>query len=82
MINRNINTIKPGHKKEIIENRQTGILVSPSANGITTAIRELLYRPSFARQIGINARKSVQKEWNWKNYEKKLIKLYENKGGE
>jgi len=68
--------------KEIIENCRTGILVSPSANGITTAIRELLDRPSFARQIGINGRKYVRKEWNWKNYEEKLVKLYEDRGGE
>lgn len=67
--------------KEIIENCRTGILVSPSANGITTAIRELLDRPSFARQIGINGRKYVRKEWNWKNYEEKLVKLYGDRGG-
>ena len=35
--------------------------------------------PSFDRQIGINGRKYVQKEWNWKNYEEKLIKLYEDR---
>ena len=68
--------------KEIIEHRQTGILASPSADEIAAAIRELLDRPSFARQIGINGRKYVRKEWNWKNYGEKLIKLYENKGVE
>lgn len=65
--------------KEIIEHRQTGILASPSADEIAAAIRELLDRPSFARQIGINGRKYVRKEWNWKNYEEKLIKLYEDR---
>lgn len=65
--------------KEIIEHRQTGILASPSADKIAAAIRELLDRPSFARQIGINGRKYVRKEWNWKNYEEKLIKLYEDR---
>jgi len=63
--------------REIIEHRKTGILVSPSVNEITTAVRELLSKPSFAKRIGINAKCYIQKEWNWEKYGEELIKLYE-----
>lgn len=61
---------------EIIKHRETGILVSPSVTEVATAIRELLDNPSFARQIGINAKYQIQKEWNWEKYEEKLMNLY------
>jgi len=63
--------------REIIKDRETGILVSLSVNEIATALRELLSKPSFAKQIGINAKYHIQKEWNWEKYGEKLIKLYE-----
>lgn len=63
--------------REIIKDRETGILVSLSVNEIATALRELLSKPSFAKQIGINAKYHIQKEWNWEKYVEKLIKLYE-----
>lgn len=64
--------------REIIKHRETGILVSPTVNDIATAIRGLLNNPSFAREIGLNAKYRVQEEWNWEKYAEKLMSLYEN----
>lgn len=65
--------------KEIMENFQCGIAVSPSCiDDIARAIREFVDNPEKAKQMGENGRRAVLEHYNWALEEKKLCDLYQN----
>ena len=49
-----------GGLREVIRHRVDGLLVENSAGAIAAAIRELVERPDFARQLGCEARRTVE----------------------
>ena len=67
------------HWKEIIEDNNCGICVSPDdPNQIYEAIKRLIENPDLSRIMGENGRKLIEDTYNWKNEETKLLRLYSN----
>ncbi len=64
--------------KRIVEECKCG-LVFPSENHekMAEAVIKLYKDVDYARMMGENGRRAVEKKYNWKNEAKKLIKLYE-----
>ena len=63
--------------KEVIEENKCGICVNPNnVNEITDAIKYLIKNPDVAIQMGKNGQKMIEKKYNWRVEEKKLIDLY------
>ncbi|OCL85611.1 glycosyltransferase family 4 protein [Arcobacter porcinus] len=62
---------------EIVENAKCGICVDPSnSKEIASAISYIFDNPEEAQNMGKNGKKNVDKIYNWKVEEKKLIELY------
>lgn len=61
---------------EIVQNRKTGILISPKTVEVVRAVKELLDNPSLAKKIGDASKTTVQSKWNWGKYEQRLINMY------
>jgi len=65
--------------KEVIDKYKCGICVNPqNTKEIEKALRYLVDNPQEAIAMGENGRKAVEKQYNWKVEEKKLIALYQN----
>lgn len=65
------------HWKEIVEESQCGICVDPTdAVEVRGAVEKLIYEPVFGQEMGLRARKAVEKKMNWTVEEKKLLDLY------
>ena len=63
--------------KSIVEKHVCGICVnSLDPKAIANAINYLLSHEEDAKQMGMNGRKAIETEYNWKNEEKKLISFY------
>lgn len=63
--------------REIIEGNQCGICVDPlKPKKIAKAIDALIENPVMAEEMGSNGRRAVEEKYNWKNEEKKLLKVY------
>lgn len=63
--------------EDIVRKKQCGICVSPDkADEIAGAIRFLLDHPEKAKEMGMNGRKAVEREFHWGKEEKNLISLY------
>jgi len=63
--------------ESIINKHNCGICVDPMDIGaIRGAITYLLENPKICKTMGENGRRAVLEEYNWKNEEKKLFKLY------
>lgn len=63
--------------QEFVERYNCGFCVNPdNIDEIIEAIQYLFNNPEEARKMGLNARKAIEKEFNWKNEKKKLIELY------
>jgi glycosyltransferase involved in cell wall biosynthesis len=52
-----------GGLREVIRHRANGLLVENSAGAIAAAIRELVEKPEFARQLGCEARRTVETQF-------------------
>lgn len=64
--------------ESIINKHKCGICVDPlNIESIRDAITYLLENPKVCMKMGENGRRAVLEEYNWKNEEKKLFKLYE-----
>lgn len=64
--------------EEIISKYNCGICVNPdSIDEISCAIEYLKNNRIEARTLGLNARKAIEQEYNWKFQEKILLNLYE-----
>lgn len=73
--------ITSAHKvwKEIIDKYHCGICVDPEdSNDIADAINTLVNNPEQAKQMGDNARKAAEQEFNWGEQEKILYDIYDN----
>lgn len=67
--------------KEIIEKEKCGICINPyNVDEITNAIQYLIDNPEIAIEMGRNGQKAVEREYNWKTQEDKLINIYNNLG--
>ena len=65
------------YAKEMIKKYKFGICVDPNdIEAISTAITYLNENPDLANEMGENARKAFETNFNWKIEEKKLIALY------
>ena len=63
--------------RSIIEGARCGLLVNPlDPREIAEAIRYISAHPAAARQMGESGRQAVRLRYNWKNEERKLLKLY------
>lgn len=63
--------------REIVNENNCGITVNPAdAREIANAIMYLLKNPVEARKLGENGKKAVEKKYDWKFEEKKLIEIY------
>ena len=64
--------------KEFVERYHCGICVNPEKiEDIVQAIDYLGKHPEEARKMGENGRRAVEKEFNWKTQETKLLTLYQ-----
>lgn len=64
--------------REFVERWHCGICIPPEdPETLAATIQYLIDHPEEARQMGENARKAVEKEFNWRSEEKKLLQLYE-----
>lgn len=64
--------------KRIVEECKCGIVVpSGDHEKMAEAIIKLYKDKDYARLLGENGRKAVEKKYNWENEAKKLIKLYD-----
>jgi len=63
--------------RQIVEDAGCGLLVDPrDSNGIARAIEYLLTHPEEAQQMGARGREAIQRSYNWKTEEQKLLALY------
>ncbi len=63
--------------KEIVDKYNCGICVCPdNIDEITNAVKYLLDNKDKASEMGRNARRAVEQEYNWANEESKLVALY------
>jgi len=63
--------------KEIVDDRETGILIQPgSVEETISAIDFLLTTPRVAAEMGKLGSARAMEKWNWWNYECQLIDLY------
>ncbi len=59
----------------LIEDRQDGLLVEPdSVKAFTYAIKEIIYKPTFANTISLNARQKVE-HYDWQDVKHQWIEL-------
>jgi len=61
---------------EIVQNRKTGILISPKIDEVVRAVKELLDNPCLANDMSRAAKNVIQSEWDWEKYERRLINIY------
>jgi glycosyltransferase involved in cell wall biosynthesis len=65
------------YESEIINKHHCGICVDPfSPEQIAEAMNWILDNPKEAEQMGLNGRRAVETEYNWKTEELKLLSLY------
>ncbi len=66
-----------GGLAEIIENGNDGIVIKRGdTEALSNAILDLFNNPLLSRRMGGNARKKVEKMYDWKPVTKKIIKVY------
>lgn len=61
---------------EITENEKCGLTINYSKEELKKAIIKLRDNPQLCEKLGENALKAAIKKYNWKNEERKLLKLY------
>ena len=66
-----------GGLPEIVKDRETGFVVPvKDEKAAAVAIEKLLMHPDFARQLGENGRKRVDKHYSWRKNVEEMIELY------
>jgi glycosyltransferase involved in cell wall biosynthesis len=65
-----------GGLREVIQHRANGLLVENSACSIAAAIRELVERPDFARQLGSEARRTVETRFTCDLMVRRTMEVY------
>jgi glycosyltransferase involved in cell wall biosynthesis len=65
-----------GGLREVIQHRTNGLLVENSAGTIAAAIRELVERPDFARQLGCEARRTVETRFTCDLMVRRTMEVY------
>jgi len=67
---------KSGGVVDAIEDGVTGLLVDPqNINDISIALVRVLTNEEYSNKLGVNGRKRVEKEFNWKNITRKTRNL-------
>jgi len=56
-----------GGAAEAIENNKTGLLISPTVEACTQALRKLLQDPALSKQLGVDGHKRVVTDFNWED---------------
>ena len=65
------------YAKKMVEDYKFGVVVDPyNIVEISEAIKDLITDEEKARTMGINGRKLAIDKYNWREEEKKLIRLY------
>ena len=65
-----------GGLREVIQHGANGLLVENSAGAIAAAIRELVERPDFARQLGREARRTVETRFTCDLMVRRTMEVY------
>ena len=65
-----------GGLREVIQHRANGLLVENSAGAIAAAIRELVESPDFARQLGREARRTVETRFTCDLMVRRTMEVY------
>jgi len=66
-----------GGLPEIVEHRGTGLLVDSTPQAVAGAIRELLDKPSFSRQLAERARVRVEKQFSVEQMVHRTMEVYQ-----
>jgi glycosyltransferase involved in cell wall biosynthesis len=70
-----------GGTKEIIADYRTGILVKPADTGqLEQKLRELLTSAELRKELGVNARISIEQKFNWDKITQNWIEIVEELG--
>lgn len=63
--------------REIVEGNQCGICVNPTdPEEVKVACLTLIDNPKMAQALGRNGKVAIDKKYNWKSEENKLVELY------
>jgi glycosyltransferase involved in cell wall biosynthesis len=63
--------------REIVEGNQCGICVNPTdPEEVKVACLTLIDNPKMAQALGRNGKAAIDKQYNWKSEENKLVELY------
>jgi glycosyltransferase involved in cell wall biosynthesis len=65
-----------GGLPEIVEHRETGLLVDNTPQAVAGAIRELLRQPAYARQLAECARRRVEKQFSVEQMVHRTMEVY------
>ncbi|MFH1327250.1 MAG: glycosyltransferase family 4 protein [Candidatus Bathyarchaeota archaeon] len=65
-----------GAIKEVIKNKETGLLVKPDSYELADAISYLLSNVSLREKMGRSGREFVKKNFSWDNCAQKMLKVY------
>jgi len=65
-----------GGLREVIRDRVDGLLVENSAYAIAAAIREVIEKPEFARQLGCEARRTIESRFTCDLMVRRTIDVY------
>lgn len=66
-----------GQIKDVIEHRENGLLIEPDdSDGLTRAILELGGDKSMMRNMGLNARATVETSYTWEANARKVLAIY------
>jgi glycosyltransferase involved in cell wall biosynthesis len=66
-----------GGNREIISDRETGLLVKPDdPSAFADAVMELLARPNFAKELSENALRQAQERFSEEEHVRVLLQIY------
>ena len=62
--------------KEVVKNKETGLLVEPQSNQLAEAILSLLSNQALREKMGNSGREFVRKNFSWDICAQKMLKIY------
>jgi glycosyltransferase involved in cell wall biosynthesis len=62
--------------KEVVKNKETGLLLEPDTKELANAICYLLSNKELRKKMGNSAREFVSKNFSWKICSKKMLQVY------
>lgn len=79
MLGKPIIVARHTHMDEIINQHQCGLVIEyGNINSLRSVLLELKNKPGLRKQLGENARKAYETEYNWAKMKERLLSLYNN----